>query len=141
MQPPGGVNQHHIRLPRLGCAGGVEHHGGGVCPLVLLDDLHSGPVGPDGQLLRSGGPEGIGRAEDDPLAFVLQLGTDFSDGRGLAHAVHPDKQGHGGLSRQVQPHLTHSQRLGNDVSHQLPGPFHCFDALLPGPAAQLLHQA
>ena len=55
VQPPGGVHQHRVHPSGLGRAHGIVHHGGGVRPLVLLDDLHTGALGPDGQLLGGGG--------------------------------------------------------------------------------------
>ena len=59
MQPPGGVHQYHVAAAGLGSGQGVEQHGAGVRALVLADDVHPGPVGPDLQLIGGGGPEGV----------------------------------------------------------------------------------
>ena len=140
MEPAGGVDEHHIGPSGLGGRGGVKDHGGGVGPLVLLDDLHTGALGPDGQLLGGGGTEGVGGTQQNLFPLIFELMADLADGGGLAHAVDSDKQYHGGLGGQIQGGLTHGHGIGDHPAHALPGLFHGLDVLLPHPAPQLLHQ-
>ena len=140
MEPAGGVHQHHIGIPGLGGRHGVENHGGRVGPLLLLDDVHPRPVSPDGELVGSGGPEGVGGAEKYLFPLPPELMADLADGGGFAHPVHPDKQHHRGLGGQVQGQLPGAEGVGDDPDHYLPGPLHGLDPLRTYPAAQLLHQ-
>ena len=87
MEAAGSVAQHHIHPSCLGSLQGVEQHRAGVSPLVLAHKFAAGPLRPDLQLVRRCGPEGVRRAEEDPLALAFQLIAQFADGRGLAYAV------------------------------------------------------
>ena len=140
MQPPGGVHKHHVALPGLGGAHSVKDYGGGVGPLVLLDDIHPSPVGPDGQLLGGGGPEGIRGAEEDLLSLLSELMADLADGGSLTHPIHSNKQYHRGGGGQVQSRTPGVHGLSDDLDHGGAGLLHGLNPLLPHPAAQRLHQ-
>ena len=72
----------HRRLHR------VESHGSGVGALTLLDARHAYPIRPNLQLTDGSGTEGIGSAEHDLLARLLEVVRQLADGGGLAHTVH-----------------------------------------------------
>ena len=92
-----------MSVPRA-LAGGdaVEHHGGGVRALSVLDDAAVRALGPDGELLRRRGAEGVRRRQQDVFALGGVSGRQLADGRGLAHAVHAHHQDDGGLRLQLQ---------------------------------------
>ena len=140
VQPPGGVHKHHVALPGLGGTHSVKDYGGGVGPLVLLDDIHPSPVGPDGQLLGGGGPEGIRGAEEDLLSLLSELMADLADGGSLTHPIHSNKQYHRGGGGQVQSRTPGVHGLSDDLDHGGAGLLHGLNPLLPHPAAQRLHQ-
>ena len=89
------ITDQHVRMAGLGRRHRVVDHGRRIRALLLGDDLHSGPVGPLGQLLDGRRPEGILRRQHHPFAAVLQLTGQLADGGGLAHAVDADHQHHG----------------------------------------------
>ncbi len=110
MEPSRCVNEDHIHVPGFGRLQAVEHHGGRVGSLVLPDDIRAASFCPDFQLVGSGGTEGIPRHQQHLLALTHKLLGQLPDGGGLAHAVDPDYQDHGGLGRKVQlcvPHVQH----------------------------------
>ena len=140
MQPSRRVAQHHVHMTCLGGLQGVEQHGAGIGALVLADDVHTGAVGPDLQLVGGGGAEGISGAQQHLLALRLQLGGQLADGRGLAHAVDADEQHDAGGGGQVQGGVAHLQLLRQD------GPQGVLHLVGPGQQpllhlfAQLLHR-
>ena len=82
---------------------------------MLANDVHPRPLGPDLQLVGGGGPEGIRRAEEDPLALLLQPGGQLADGGGLAHAVDADEQHHRRGMAQLQGGVPHLELFRHDV--------------------------
>ena len=134
------IHQHHVRVPGLGRSGRVEDHSGGVGPLVLLDDLHPGPVRPDGQLVGGGSPEGVGGTEQHLFPLLAQLMADLADGGGLTHPVHSDEQDHRRAGGEVQRRLPHVHHVGDASAHAGARLLHRLDVLVPHPAAQFLHQ-
>ena len=60
-----------IRAARLCRLNGVKHHGGGVGALVVLDNVHAGALGPDGQLLGRRCAERVRRGEEDFFALAF----------------------------------------------------------------------
>ena len=111
MEPSGGVAQHHVHPPGPGGLEGVKQHRAGVCPLVLADDLTSGPLRPDLQLVGGGGPEGVRGAQQHPLAPQHQKAGHLADGGGLAHAVDADEQHDAGRGGDVELRGSHVQQL------------------------------
>ncbi len=73
----------------------VKYHGGRIRALVVLDDVHTGAVRPDLQLVDGGGTERVGGSEDDLFALGFEVGRHLSDGGGLADAVYADDEDHG----------------------------------------------
>ena len=103
MQAACRVYQHHVGTIGLGTLKGIEGHRGRITSHLLLDDGHSYPLTPDAELLDGSCTEGIGSTETDLLACLLELPSQLTDGRGLAHAVHAYHQYHVGLmvARQI----------------------------------------
>ena len=106
----------------------------------MLDDLHLGPLGPDRQLLRGGGPEGIPRRQQDPVPIGLQAVGQLADGGGLAHAVDPDHQDHRRLAGQVQAGLSHRQHFHQNLPQAGFYLLRLFDLPLLYPLPQGLHR-
>ena len=131
---PGGLSQG------LGGGQGVVYHGGGIRPLVLLDDVHPRPLGPDGELLRRRRPEGVPGAQQHLFALPLPPGGQLADGGGLAHPVHPDEQHHGGGVHHVHGQVPGGEVLRQDVPHTLAGSLDVLDLLRLTAAFQLLHR-
>ena len=123
----------------LGGLQGVEQHGAGIGALVLADDVHTGAVGPDLQLVGGGGAEGISGAQQHLLALRLQLGGQLADGRGLAHAVDADDQNHTGMGGQIQLRVPHGKHIHQNFLQRFPRFLRGFQVLLPDGLAQPSH--
>ena len=139
MEPSGGVAQHHIHVPGLGGLQCVKQHGAGVRALVLPDDLASGPLCPDLQLVGGGGAEGIGGAQHHPFALLFQAGGDLSDGGGLAHTVDADEDADAGLRVQLHCGVSHLHLRHQDLPQALPDGLLALQMLFTNLGAQLLH--
>ena len=139
MEPPGGVAQHHVHVPGLGCLEGVKEHGAGVCSLVLADQLAPGPLCPDLQLIGSSSPDGVRRAQQHTLALTFELVGQLSDGGGFAHAVDADEKYHAGCGGEIQGRVPHRDHLRQDLPKRGLYLFLVPEHLLPDPLAQLLH--
>ena len=92
MEPSRRVAQHHVHVTGLGGLQRVEQHGARVGALVLADNIHTGAVCPDLQLVGSGGTERITGTQQYLLALTLVAGGQLADGRGFAHAIHANHQ-------------------------------------------------
>jgi len=139
VEPPGGVAQHHIHVPGLGRLEGVKEHGAGVRSLVLADQLASGPFRPNLQLVGSGGPEGIRRAQQHPLALAFELMGHFSDRSRLTHAVDADEEHYTGRGGEVQGRVPYGDHLRQDLPEGRLYLLLVPELFLPDPLAQLLH--
>ena len=53
------IDQEDVDVPGFRRSRGVEDDGCRIGPFLMLDDGSADPFGPDGQLFRRGGPEGI----------------------------------------------------------------------------------
>ena len=140
VEPSGGVHQDDVAVPGLGGAHRVKDHRGGVGTFVLLDDLHPRPLGPDGELVGGGGPEGVAGAEEDLLPLSLQGGGQFADGGGLAHAVDPDEEDHRGAGGEVQALVSHCQHVLEHPAQTVPHLLLVLELLALHPALELLHR-
>ena len=87
-----GVDKHYIRSAGDGGLHGIEGDGGRIGTGRLLDDVHSGPFGPDVQLVHCCSAEGIGRTHQHLQPPVLVVRRKLAYGGGLAHAVHANYQ-------------------------------------------------
>ena len=139
MEAAGSVAQHHIHPSCLGSLQGVEQHRAGVSPLVLAHKFAAGPLRPDLQLVRRCGPEGVRRAEEDPLALAFQLIAQFADGRGLAYAVDADEQHHSRPGREIQLRAAHVHLLSQNVPEGGLDRLLVLELLLPDPRAEFFH--
>ena len=92
MQAAGGVDNDDVHAARLCRLNGVEHHGGGVGALLVLDDLHAGALRPDGELVGGRCAERVRRREEHTVALLLELGGKLADRRRLADAVDADDE-------------------------------------------------
>ena len=102
----------------------------------MLHNRHPGALGPHGQLLGSGGAEGIARTEHHLAPDGLEAQRQLANGGGLAHAVHAHHQHHHGpLQRRTgDVHLLH-----HDVLQHIPG-LGCFLHIASlHPLAQFVH--
>ena len=82
---------------------------------MLADDVRTGTLRPNLQLVSSSGTERIAGNQQHLLALAHQLGGDLADGGGLAHAVDADDQDHGRLGGKVQLQAAHLQHTGEDI--------------------------
>src|SRR4051812_46102470 len=112
VEPPGGVGEHEVGVLRARVLHGVEDHGARVATLVAAHDGGTRALGPQSELLGSGGAERVaGRHHDRASVRDLAL-RDLADGRRLADTVHPDEQPHVRLSgHEVQFAVTGEARL------------------------------
>ena len=96
LQAAGGIDDDVIDFARFGGLERVEHHGAGIGAGVLADHLGVGALAPDFELLDGGGAEGVGGAEQNGVAFGLEMRGQFADGGGFARAVDADHHDDGG---------------------------------------------
>ena len=97
---PGGVDDHDVALARAPGLDGVVGDGGGIAAGRGADEVGSGPLGPDLELLLGGGPEGVAGADEDAAAVLPQLLRELAHGRRLAGAVDADDEDHGRLGAE-----------------------------------------
>ena len=76
---------------------GVVGHAGRVGTGGASDDLAAGPLGPDGELVGGGGPEGVAGAEQDRVPLVPEPLGQLGDRGGLPRAVDAGDQVDGRL--------------------------------------------
>ncbi len=89
MQPPRRVDDQHVGGSGNSRVERVVGDGGRITPQLSPDEPRAAPLGPDGQLLRRGGPERIARGEDHLSPVVgVELG-ELAYRRRLADAVDP----------------------------------------------------
>ena len=137
VQAAGRVDDRHVGAAGDRRRDGVVGHRGGVGAHRLLDDVHAGALGPDGELVHRGGAERVRSAQQDLLALAGQHRGQLADGRGLAHAVHADHQDDIRLLAEVERFdaLAHQgPDLLAEQAHQLVErhEFVTLDALLQG---------
>ena len=114
METPGSIYNKHVNIALL-CGGNrVVHYRRRVRSLVLANKLHACSVTPYGKLIDCRRAEGIRRRYENPLALGPEIGGNFSDGGGLAHAVYSDHEN----DRRMCVKL---QRLA--LTHKLPENF------------------
>src|SRR5205085_7529169 len=65
----------------------VVGDGGRIAAALAADEVRSGAIGPDLELLLSGGAERVGRAEDDRATVLSESVRELADRRRLAGAV------------------------------------------------------
>ena len=123
----------------LGGGNGVEHHRRRVGSLMLPDDIHPGPSGPDLQLIRCRRTEGIRRAQQHLFPVVLHLMGQLADGGGFAHTVDADHQNDAGLGGKLQLGVAHIQHLHQNVLQGLPHLVGTFEMLHIHLFPELLH--
>ena len=107
---------------------------------MLTDNVHTGAVCPDLQLVGSGGAERITGAQQYLLALTLVAGGQLADGRGFAHAVDADDQHHAWLGTQVHGRVAHVQLLRQNIAESVLHLIGAAQQLLAHPLAQLRHR-
>ena len=70
---PGGVDDHDVAPAGAPGLDRVEGDGGGVAAGRGADEVGSGPLGPDLELLLGRGPERVAGADEDAAAVLAQL--------------------------------------------------------------------
>ena len=68
-------------------AHGIESHACRVTAHLLTHHRHAYAVAPDLELVDSGSAESVGCSKDDLVACLLELMSEFADGRSLADAI------------------------------------------------------
>ena len=97
VQAAGRIHDDDVRIFCLGGGDGVEHDGGRIAPLLVLDDTYLGAVRPDGELVRRRRAESICRGEGNALFFLYEIIGELADGRRLADAVDAHQHEYGGI--------------------------------------------
>ena len=92
MQPTGGVDEHHVAFARPTGLNGVEDDRRGIGSLLRTHHLDTRPLRPDCQLVDSGGPKRVRRADQGLLPLRTEHAGELADGRRLPRAVHTDNQ-------------------------------------------------
>ena len=102
VQPPGGVDDDHV--PPAGAARfhRVEGDGRRVGSARGPDEVGSGTVGPDLELLLGRRAERVRRSDQHRAAVLGQLPGELPDRRRLAGAVHADDEDHARLAVQAE---------------------------------------
>jgi hypothetical protein len=128
MQAAGRIDDQRANLAGLGGMEGVEDDGARVGALRLADDLGLSALGPNFELLDGGGAEGVGSAEQDGFAVVLQALGEFADGGGFAGAVdadhHDDPRRLIGLHQRAFGGFEHTEQVFLDELAEFRGVVH-----------------
>ena len=99
LQAARGIHEHGVDAFLLAGLNRIKGDRSGVGAFLLgTHRLHAHAVTPGGQLLRSGGAEGIGGAQEQGLTVSDHHASNLADGRGLTHAVHANDQHHAGVA-------------------------------------------
>ena len=138
VQAPGGIADDDIHVPGDAGLQRVEHHRRRVRALLVLDDVHAGPVSPLGQLIDGRRAEGIRRAQQHLFALGFVHGRHLADGGGLARTVNADHQDHGGDGDEAHV-LAAVQQLRDDILQFLFDLAGLFDLLAFDALLELLH--
>ena len=96
MQAPGGVDQDNVEFALDALLDGSESDRGRIGSLCATHRFDTDPLTPCGQLFSRGSPEGVGCAEQHGPVLSDQHAAQLADSGGLAGAVDPDDQHHGG---------------------------------------------
>ena len=92
MQTAGGVDNNDIRSARFRRAQSVIHHRCRIAALLVADDIRSGALCPNAELLGCCRAEGVACAKEHILALGLQACRELADGRSLTYAVYADHE-------------------------------------------------
>jgi hypothetical protein len=97
LEAAGGVDDDDVDLLLDAGAHGVEGDRGGIGAVaVRADGVDPHPRAPGRELIGGGGAEGVRRAEHDGAVRGHEHAGELADGGGLAGAVDPDHEQHGG---------------------------------------------
>ena len=88
VQAPGGVDDDDVHVPGQRRLDRIVGHRGRVRAVAMPHQCGPRAVGPDGELVHGGRPEGVPRRDHDALARSRITRRELADGGGLAHAVH-----------------------------------------------------
>ena len=91
------IHEHDVRFARLCGGDGIEDDGGGIAPVLVLDDPHFCALRPDFKLIDRRRTEGIRRRDGHAFALTYEPICNFADGRRLADAVDADKHDDAGI--------------------------------------------
>ena len=92
VQAPGGVDEHDVDAPRLGCLDRVEHHGAGIGSGLVRHHVGPGAVRPDAHLVDRRRPVGVGGGDQRGAALLAEAVRELAEGGRLAAAVDPDHE-------------------------------------------------
>lgn len=119
LQAARGIHEHGVDAFLLAGLNRIKGDRSGVGAFLLgTHRLHAHAVTPGGQLLRSGGAEGIGGAQNQGLTVRNHHAGNLTDGRGLTHAVHANDQHHAGVAVATGG-LQLAVHVGADNLHEL----------------------
>ena len=140
MDTTGRVGQDEVGTSGRRVFNGVEDHRAGVGALRSPHYRRSGAIGPHGQLVGRGGPEGIASREHQVAASGSLAATQLPDGGRLAHPVHTDEQPHRGTSSKGQRAIGATQTIHEDRLEDFQHPVDVVHAFTPDPLADLVQQ-
>ena len=102
----------------------------------MANQGHPRPLGPNGELLGGGGPEGVPGGEHDPMAVFLEPSGHLADGGGFTHAVHAHHQHHQGMGKGLGGVLP--EHAGENFPESLAHGFGVFELIRLGLGPKLL---
>ena len=114
MEAAGRVDDHDVAAARHGGLHGVVGDGGRIGAALGADEVRSGPLRPDLELLLRRRPVRVRRGDDDRAAVLREPRRELADRRRLAGAVDADDEDHGGLVGDVE-----DRRLAEELGHLL----------------------
>ena len=133
VQTAGGIGDNHITASCLSGRDGIKNDSRRVRTFILLDDIRTGSVRPDLELVNGRRTEGIRRRQSNTLSLFDKTCRHFTDGGRFADTINADNQNNGGFGIHLQS-LTALQHFSNDlrqqtINHRRVGNASLFDTL------------
>ena len=103
MQAARGVHDDDVPFARACQLDRVIGHSGGIGAALAADEIGSGAVGPNLELLLGGRAESVSCAENHRAPVLAQAARELADRRRLARAVDANDQDHARLPAEAEP--------------------------------------
>jgi len=121
VQAARGIHDQHVDASGPRRLAGIVDDGGRIGPRGVGDQIASGALRPDGQLVDRRRAEGVGRSQKDGAPLSLQTMGEFADRGRLAGTVHPEHHQAGrrrieaqgdGIAEHVKENLAQGAQSG-----------------------------